>query len=68
MSKEDLFLHLAAITKAFDEGADLDALADTERRILGQKIIGAFAALNGLAVELEQAGSRTDRGRAETGF
>jgi len=57
MSKEDLILHLTEITRAYDEGVDFNALTKTERHILAQRIIGATAALEGLAVELEQAGS-----------
>ncbi len=57
MSKEDLFLHLTEITRAFDEGVDFNALTKTERHILAQKIIGATASLEGLTAELEQAGS-----------
>lgn len=51
----ELILHLTEITRAYDENMTFEAITEAERRFVEQKIIGATAALEGLAVELERA-------------
>jgi hypothetical protein len=54
MTPRELLVHITAITRPFDKGANFAALSDAERRLMQQKIIGATAAPEGLAAELER--------------
>jgi len=58
MDARELIAHLTAITQAFDEGLNLDALSGSDRRLVQQKRIGATASLQALAAELERTRSK----------